>query len=89
MRMQKTYFRLTLVISLFFGIILPLIVGVKDPTLLALFFSSIWFIYAVAMFLKVFLIQPRLKIKVIRDKNPTIVRFELKDPERKKNRIQK
>lgn len=82
MRRQRTYFRLTLLISFLVGIVLPLAIGIKDPTLLAIFFSLVWFIYAFAMFLKVFLIQPRLKIKVIRNKNPAIVRYELKDPKK-------
>ncbi len=86
MKMQKTYFRLTLVISLLFGIILPLIVGVKNPTLLAIFFSSIWFIYAVTGFISTFLVRPGLKIKIFRHKNPIIVRFELSDPKRNKGR---
>ena len=79
MRIQKTYFSLTLLISILLGIILPLTLGVKDPTLIAITFRSIWFIYAVIMFIIVFLINPGLKIKVIRHKNPTTVRFELSD----------
>jgi hypothetical protein len=37
------------------------------------------FIYAVIMFVVVFLIKPELKIKVIRRKSPTMARFELSD----------
>jgi uncharacterized RDD family membrane protein YckC len=80
MRRQRTYFTFTLVISILVGIILPLAIGIKDPTLIAITFSSVWFIYTVIMFITVFLIKPGLKINVIRDKNPTMVRFELSDP---------
>ena len=84
MKKQKTYIRLTLVISILFGIILPLALGVKDPTLIAITFSSVWFLYIVVMMVVVFLLRPGLKIKVIHRKNPTIVRFELQDSRRKK-----
>lgn len=79
MKKQKTYIRLTLAISILFGIILPVALGLKDPTLIAITFSSVWLIYTVIMFIIVFLINPGLKIKVTRHKNPTIVRFEPSD----------
>jgi hypothetical protein len=79
MKKRKTYLLLTFILSVLFGIILPIALGVKDPTLIAITFSSVWFIYIVFLLIIVFLIKPSLKIKVIRHKNPTIVRFELKD----------
>jgi hypothetical protein len=45
MKNPKTYFSLTLFISILFGILLPLALGVKAPTLIAISFCSIWFIY--------------------------------------------
>ena len=59
MKKQRIYLRLTLVISILFGIILPLTLGVKDTTLIAISFSFIWFIYAVALFTITFLIEGR------------------------------
>lgn len=59
MRKEKTYLRLTLVLSVLFGIILPLALGVKDPTLIAISFCSVWFIYAGALITIVFLIEGR------------------------------
>jgi hypothetical protein len=79
MKRQKIYFRFTLIISILLGIVLPLALGVRHLSLVAITFSSVWFIYTVIMFIIVFLINPGLKIKVIRQKNPTIVRYELSD----------
>lgn len=79
MKKRKTYLLLTVILSVLFGIILPIALGVKDPTLIAITFSSVWFIYTVIMFIIVFLIKPGLKIKVIRHKSSTMVRFELSD----------
>jgi len=56
---QKSYFKITLLISILLGIILPLTLGVKDPTLIAVSFSFIWFIYAIALFTITFLIEGR------------------------------
>ena len=75
---EKNYIRLTVIISVLFGIILPLILGVKDPTYIAIFFSLVWVLYIIIRWIA-FLIRPELKIKVLRHKNPTIVRFELND----------
>ncbi len=38
MRGPKTYFRLALIISILFGVVLPLAFGVKDVRLFAVFF---------------------------------------------------
>jgi hypothetical protein len=79
---NKFYLKITVLVSIFLGIILPLTMGVKDPTLIAITFTSVWFIYAVLMFVTVFLIKPGLKIKILQRKNPTIVRYELRDAKR-------
>lgn len=63
MRRQRTYLQLTLVISILLGIILPLTLGVKDPTLLAIFFSLVWFIYAVVFVIVCFLVIGRKSMK--------------------------
>jgi len=83
---QKIYFTLTLIASALFGIVLPLALGIKDPTLIAITFSSVWFIYAMIMFITVFLIKPGLRIRVIQRKNPTIVRYDLIDSGKKRIR---
>jgi hypothetical protein len=75
---QRHFIRLTLLISILFGIIPPLALGVKDPTYIAIFFTSVWVLYIVIRWVA-FFIRPELKIKVLRHKNPTIVRFELND----------
>jgi hypothetical protein len=75
MKKRKTYLLLTVILSVLFGIILPLVFGVKDPTLIAITFSSVWFLYIVVMMVVVFLLRPGLKIKVIRHKSSTMVRF--------------
>jgi hypothetical protein len=61
---MKKYLILTLVISILVGIILPLFLGVKDLTLIAISSCSVWFVYAVLMFITTFLIEPGLKIRV-------------------------
>ncbi len=61
---MKKYLILTLVISILVGIILPPALGVKDPTLIAIIFNSVWFIYAVSLLISTFLIKPGLRIKV-------------------------
>jgi len=45
MKGQKYYLRLTMLTSSLFGIILPLALWVKDPTNIAIFFSSVWAIF--------------------------------------------
>ncbi len=59
MRTQKYYFKITLLISILLGIILPCILGVKDPTIVAISFGLIWFIYAIALFSITFLVEGR------------------------------
>jgi hypothetical protein len=76
---MKKYLILTLKISILVGIILPFVLEVKDLTLIAITFSSVWFIYAVLVLIAVFLIKPRLKINVNRKDGITVVRYELLD----------
>ena len=80
MKNQKEYFRLTLVISILLGIILPLAMGIKDLLLIGYIFTLVWFIYALVIFVTVFLIRPGLKIKANRPNGVTVVRFELSNP---------
>lgn len=75
----KVYLIFTSVTSVLVGTILPLILGVKDPALIAIAFSSVWFIYAAGMLVNVFLINPGLRIKASRQNGVTVVRYELRD----------
>jgi hypothetical protein len=59
MRTDKYYFRLTLVVSVLVGIILLLIVGVKDPLYIAISFSLVWAIYSLFLLGYVFLVEGR------------------------------
>ncbi len=86
---EKTYVGLTLVISILIGIILPL-VTVKKPIdwdwffyLMAIGFTCVWVTYAILFLINTFFGRGRLRIKVIRGKNPTIVRCEIPEPKRK------
>lgn len=63
MRRERTYLRLTLVISIMLGIILPLALGVKDASLFGIFFSLVWFSYAVVLVIVYFLVIGRKSIK--------------------------
>jgi hypothetical protein len=63
MKKQRTYPRLTLVLSVLFGIILPLVLGVKDLFIISLIFTSIWFVYAVATWAKGFFSPKALKAR--------------------------
>jgi hypothetical protein len=60
---MKKYLLLTLKVSILVGILLPFVLGVKDLTLIAICFSSVWFIYAVLLLITTFLIKPGLKIR--------------------------
>ena len=48
--MNKPVF--TLIVSILFGIALPLVSGVKDFRLIALLFTFAWLIYAVGLLIK-------------------------------------
>ena len=80
---MKKYLIMTLVISILLGIILPLALGVKDPTLVAISFCSIWFVYAVLLLITTFLMKPGLRIKASRQNGISVVRYELRDAEKK------
>ena len=84
MRKQNPYFRITLVISILLGIILPLVLGVKDLMLIATTFSMVWVLYAIVLLVTVFLIKPGLKIKASRKNGVTVARYELLNPEKKR-----
>jgi len=58
---MKKYLVLTLVISVLAGIVLPLALGLKDLTLIAIVFSLVWFFYTVLLLITTFLIKPGLK----------------------------
>ena len=84
MRKQNPYFRITLVISILLGIILPLVLGVKHLMLFATTFSMVWVVYTIILLVTVFLIKPGLKIKASRKNGVTIVRCELTNPGKKR-----
>jgi uncharacterized membrane protein len=84
MKKEKTYLRLTIILPILFGIILPLALGVRDLTLIAICFSSVWLIYAVLMLVATFLIKPGLRIKASRQKGVMVVRYELLNSGNKK-----
>jgi uncharacterized membrane protein len=84
MKKRKTYLSLTVILSVFFGIILPLVLGVKDPMLIATTFSMVWVIYAIILLVTVFLIRPGLTIKASRKNGVTVVRYELLNPGKKR-----
>jgi hypothetical protein len=64
--------------------ILPLALEVKDLTLIAICFSSVWFIYVVLLLITAFLIKPNLKIKATRKNGVNVVRYELVNAGKKK-----
>jgi len=72
MKKQKYYFTLTLLTSILFGIILPLALGIKDPTLIAITFSSVWFIYSVYLFVSTFFSRKALKMRKSNYKKPEL-----------------
>ena len=84
MEQQKGCLKLTLHISILFGIILPLTLGVKNLTLIAICFSSVWVIYAALLLITTFLIKPNLKIKATRKNGVNVVRYELVNAGKKK-----
>lgn len=84
MNKQKRFLSLTLIISILFGIILPLVLGVKDPMLIATTFTLVWVLYAIVLLVTVFLIKPSLKIKATRKNGVTVVRYVLLNQGKKK-----
>jgi hypothetical protein len=81
---MKKYLTLTLVISILAGIILSLALGVKDLTLIAISFCSVWFVYAVILLIVTFLVKPGLKIKAYNRNGGKVVTYELNNSTRKK-----
>jgi hypothetical protein len=81
---QRNYLGLTLVVSILFGIILPLALGAKHLMLIATTFSMVWVLYAIILLVTVFLIKAGLKIKASRKNGVTIVRYELANPGKKR-----
>jgi hypothetical protein len=84
MRKPKYYLSLTLITSILLGIILPLVLGIKNPMLIATTFSMVWVAYAIILLVTVFLIRPGLKIKASRKNGVTVVRYELLNPGKKR-----
>ena len=72
MKKRKTYLQLTVIMSVLFGIILPLVLGIKDSTLIAIFFSLIWFIYSVYLFVSTFFSREALRMRKSNYKNPEL-----------------
>jgi hypothetical protein len=70
---QKYYFGFTFVISILFGILLPLALGVKDPTLISITFSLVWAVYSIILLGYVFLVEVRRnrnKLMTIEEEDP-------------------
>ena len=59
MKKQRYHFRTTLLISILFGILLPLTLEVKDPIYIAISFSLVWAIYSLILLGYVFLVEGR------------------------------
>jgi len=62
-RKRKTYLSLAVILSVLFGIILPIALGVKDLTLIAVIFSSVWLIYVIVLLFITLLIVGRRNLK--------------------------
>jgi len=56
---MKKYLTLTLIISVLVGIMLPNILGVKDPVYIAISFTLVWAIYSMILLGYVFLVEGR------------------------------
>ncbi len=84
MRKRNNYFRLTLIISILLGILLPFLLGVRDPMLIVITFSVGWVAYAIMLLITVFLIKPGLRIGATRNNGITLVRYGLLNPGKKK-----
>ena len=54
---------------------MPLALGVKDPFYIAITFSSVWFIYAILLFITTFLIEGRHTNK----KSDSITLFDIQE----------
>jgi len=72
-RGQRYFIGLTLLISVLFGIILPLTLGVKDPTYIAIFFSSVWVVYSIILLGYVFWVEGRPYRNWLNPKNMWVI----------------
>jgi hypothetical protein len=84
MKRQRIHLIPTLLVSILLGVILPFILGVKDPMLIATTFSMVWVLYAIVLLVTVFLIKPGLKIKASHKNGVTVVSYELLNSEKKR-----
>jgi hypothetical protein len=85
----KRLFTLTMSASFLFGILLPLILGIKDIELVAVIFCAFWFIYAFLLLVTTFLFRPSLRIKVSRQNGVSVARYELRNRETKNGKGQR
>ena len=85
----KRLLTLTMAASFLFGILLPLILGIKDIELVAVIFCAFWFIYAVLLLVTTFLFRPSLRIKVSRQNGVSVARYELRNRETKNDKGQR
>jgi hypothetical protein len=67
---MKKYLTLTLIISVVVGIVLPNILGVKDPLYIAISFSSVWAIYSLILLGYVFLVEGRRNRNKSKEEDP-------------------
>lgn len=58
-QIRLPFCKLTTLISILLGIVLPVVLGVKDPVYIAISFTVVWFIYSIILFGYVFLIEGR------------------------------
>jgi uncharacterized membrane protein YwaF len=63
MKDANAHFRLTDIISILFGIVLPLVFGVKDLRPFAVLFAFVWLVYAITLFIWVFPVTGRRNLK--------------------------
>ena len=59
MKKHRYYFRTTLLISILLGIVLPLVLGVKDPIYITISFGLVWAIYSLVLLGYAFLVEGR------------------------------
>ena len=87
---EKRFFRLTLVISVLVGIILPVLLTGRPVDwdwfflIMAIGLSFVWFLYAVILLIIVFHVRLGPKIKASHRNGVTVIRYELLNPGKKK-----
>jgi hypothetical protein len=67
---MKRYLILTMLIPVLMGIILPLVLGVKDPVYMAISFASVWAVYSLILLGYVFLVEGRRNRNRLNDVDP-------------------